>query len=96
MSEPTGSTALLEHAQTDTLADAPWSCLLHNDEVNLAEYVTGVLMKVLKCGKDEAERHMLLAHTNGRTAVTSGSLADCEKVANQLMAHTLWATLEKA
>lgn len=96
MTQPDGGTQLLERAQENTSADTPWQVLLHNDPVNLTDYVTKVLMTVLPCDKDTAERFMLLAHTEGRTAVASGGREQCEAIANKLMAHTLWATLEKS
>jgi ATP-dependent Clp protease adaptor protein ClpS len=89
-------TAVLERVQDLISADTPWQVLLHNDPVNLATYVTGVLTAVLKCSRETAERYMLLAHTEGRTAVADGTLEHCETIANQLMGHTLWATLDKA
>jgi ATP-dependent Clp protease adaptor protein ClpS len=93
---PQGSTGLLERTDEATASDTPWQVLLHNDPVNLPGYVTGVLVKVLEVSKDKAETLMLTAHTTGKAAVSDGTLAECEGLAAALMAHTLWASIEKA
>lgn len=92
---PSGGTDLLERVEERTAADLPWQVLLWNDPVNTTQYVTLTLMRVLEIGQDAAERLMLLAHTEGKASVKSGTRAECEKVAGALQSASLWATMEK-
>lgn len=91
-----GGTALADRVEEFTTTDLPWQVLLWNDPINLTDYVTATLTRVLKVDKETAERFMLLAHTNGKTAVKDGDLDTCQDIATQLMAASLWATLQKA
>jgi ATP-dependent Clp protease adaptor protein ClpS len=51
---------------------------------------------VLGFSKQKAERHMLEVHNKGRSMVWSGSREQAELYVQQLHAHLLLATLEKA
>lgn len=93
---PSGGTSVLEDVQEKTSPDTPWQTILHNDPVNLTGYVTRVLMKVLKCDEAKAEHLMMTAHIEGKAAVFDGSREECEDIANQLTAKTLWATIDKS
>lgn len=90
-----GDTDVLERVQEDLSLDQPWQVLLWNDPVNLTDYVTLTLVRVLEIDEPAAERLMLLTHTDGKTAVSHGTKAEAQKVATALQAATLWATLEK-
>ena len=99
--EPPGSTSgtgtgLLDRIEEEQITDTPWQAVLWNDPVNGMVYVTVTLQKILKVGKERAEHLMLLAHTDGKTAVADGTRDHCEKIVNQLMNASLWATLEKS
>jgi ATP-dependent Clp protease adaptor protein ClpS len=91
-----------QQQDTDTLTleqvspDTPWQTLLHNDPVNLTDWVTTALMQVLKVDQASAENLMLRAHTEGSAAVFDGTMAECQKIAEQLMTYQLWATISKA
>lgn len=76
--------------------DSVWSVIVHNDPVNLMSYVTLILCRVLGFSKQKAERHMLEVHHKGRSLVWSGSREQAELYVQQLHAHLLLATLEKA
>lgn len=93
--DPGGSTATLPDVDEATGHDHPWQVILWNDPVNTTDYVTMTLVRVLKVGAAEAERLMLLAHTEGRAAVANGTQAHCKDVTCALMAAQLWATMEK-
>lgn len=95
-SSPLGSTDVLERVQEDTSTDTPWQTLLWNDPVNLVDYVTAVLMQVLECDQAKAEHHMMVAHTEGKAAVFSGTRDKAELIAEKLMAKTLFASIEKS
>ena len=89
---------LLESPETDLLEEVarPWNVVVHNDPVNLMSYVTLVFRRVLGFSKQKAERHMLEVHNKGRSMVWSGSREQAELYVQQLHAHLLLATLEKA
>ena len=76
--------------------DSVWSVIVHNDPVNLMSYVTLTFCRVLGFSKQKAERHMLEVHHKGRSLVWSGSREQAELYVQQLHAHLLLATLEKA
>ena len=79
-----------------TALDQPWNVVVHDDPVNLMEYVTWVFMKVLGFPRPRAERHMLEVHHTGRSVVWSGGREQAELHAQQLQAFQLKTTMEKA
>ncbi len=92
MPEPT----VIEQTDTDTLLDVPWNVVVHNDPVNLMNYVTRVFIKVFGFTEQRAEKHMLEVHQNGRSIVWTGMRERAEAYVQQLHGHLLLATLEKA
>ena len=76
--------------------DSVWSVIVHNDPVNLMSYVALIFRRVLGFSKQKAERHMLEVHNKGRSLVWSGCREQAELYVQQLHAHLLLATLEKA
>jgi len=76
--------------------DSVWSVIVHNDPVNLMSYVTLVFRRVFGFPREKAERHMLEVHNHGRSIVWSGAREPAEVYLQQLHAHLLLATLEKA
>ena len=76
--------------------DSVWSVIVHNDPVNLMSYVTLVFRRVFGFPREKAERHMLEVHNQGRSIVWSGAREPAEVYLQQLPAHLLLATLEKA
>lgn len=85
----------IETHDADAL-DSIWSVVVHNDPVNLMSYVTMVFQRVLGFGREKAEHHMLEVHNLGRSVVWSGSREKAEFFVQQLHAHLLLATMEKA
>lgn len=75
---------------------APWSVVVHNDPVNLMSYVTLIFRRIFGFSKEQAERHMLEVHHKGRSIVWSGAREKAEFYVQQLHAHLLLATLERA
>ena len=96
MDTPAGGLGLLEHTELNVSTDNGWNLLLWNDPVNLMPYVTGILIEVLKISKEEAERHMLIAHLEGKSAIYNGDKDTCVDYAATLGAYSLWASVEKA
>ena len=78
-----------------TALDQPWSVVVHDDPVNLMDYVTLVFMKVLGYGKPKAEKLMLEVHQLGRSVVWTGQKEKAELYTQQLQAHQLKAAMEK-
>lgn len=78
-----------------TTPDTPWKTLLWNDDVNSLGYVVLILQKILKKDEETCEKFAFEAHTEGRSAVFSGSQEEAQAKATQLGAATLWATVEK-
>ncbi|MEX2026367.1 MAG: ATP-dependent Clp protease adaptor ClpS [Pirellulaceae bacterium] len=61
-----------------------YAVILHNDDVNTAEFVVGVLQKVLHYDQAKAFQLMLRAHVSGRSAVWTGVLEVAELKADQI------------
>lgn len=91
-------------AATDTLAqtveetslDVPWNVVVHDDPVNLMQYVTFVLIKIFNYDKKKATILMMQVHKQGRSIVWSGERENAEFYVQQLQAHQLKTSLEKA
>jgi len=80
----------------DVALDVPWNVVVHDDPVNLMGYVTWVLMKIFSYPEPQAARLMMQVHTAGRSIVWSGEREKAEFYAQQLQAHQLTTSLEKA
>ncbi len=76
--------------------DRPWVVIVWNDPVNLMTYVTMVFQKVFGLSRENAERHMLEVHNNGRSVLWSGMRERAELYVQQLHGYLLLATLERA
>jgi ATP-dependent Clp protease adaptor protein ClpS len=89
-------TETLTQTLEETAVDSPWNVVVYDDPVNLMGYVTLVLMKIF--GYDEAKAAMLMmqVHKQGRSIVWSGEREKAEFYVQQLQAHQLKTSLEKA
>jgi ATP-dependent Clp protease adaptor protein ClpS len=76
--------------------DVPWNVVVHDDPVNLMGYVTWVLMKIFGYPENRAAAMMMEVHKRGRAIVWSGEREKAEFYAQQLQAHQLKTSLEKA
>jgi ATP-dependent Clp protease adaptor protein ClpS len=85
-----------EQTKTAEDLDVPWNVIVHNDPINLMDYVTKVFMKVLGFSRQKAEMHMMQVHKLGRSLVWSGARERAEFYVQQLHAHLLLATIEKS
>lgn len=75
---------------------SPWVTLVWNDPVNLMSYVTYVFQSYFGFPKAEAQRLMLLVHTEGRAVVATGTREEMERHVEAMHEYGLWATLRKA
>jgi len=89
------SDTLVKPRQSTSL-DTPWNVVVHDDPVNLMGYVTWVFMKVLGYPEARARIHMLEVHEQGRSIVWTGIREKAEFYTQQLQAHQLKTSLEKA
>ncbi|MEI8037459.1 MAG: ATP-dependent Clp protease adapter ClpS [Verrucomicrobiota bacterium] len=79
-----------------TALDVPWNVVVHDDPVNLMGYVTWVLMKIFGYDEKRAAGLMLQVHQLGRSIVWTGQREKAEFYVQQLQAHLLQTSLEKA
>lgn len=87
-------TRLSPATETDTALDPRWRVTVHNDPVNLMQYVTLVFKKVLAMNDEDAHRHMLEVHTLGHSVVWSGPREPAEHRVHELQTWHLKATLD--
>ena len=82
--------------ESDTaVAHAPrWLVVVHNDPVNLMPYVVIVFKKELAMDDDEATKHMLEVHRDGRSVVWSGEREHAEHLVARLQSWHLRTTLD--
>ena len=85
----------LTELKEDVSLDVPWNVVVHDDPVNLMEYVTWVFMKVLGYPEKRATMLMMEVHTRGRSIVWTGEREKAEFYTQQLQAHQLKTSLEK-
>ena len=86
----------LTRTDEETSLDVPWNVVVHDDPVNLMHYVTFVLMKIFGYDEKKATILMMQVHQKGRSIVWSGEREKAELYVQQLQAHQLKTTLEKA
>src|SRR5215210_6226831 len=79
-----------------TLVAKPWVTIVWNDPVNLMSYVSFVFQKYFGYDKAKAEKLMLEVHTEGRSAVSTGTREEMERDVQAMHEYGLWATMEKA
>ncbi|MFM9877340.1 MAG: ATP-dependent Clp protease adapter ClpS [Rhodoglobus sp.] len=75
--------------------DTPWVTIVWNDPVNLMSYVSWVFRSYFGHPREEAERLMLLVHTEGRAVVASGGREEMERHVEAMHDFGLWATLTR-
>jgi ATP-dependent Clp protease adaptor protein ClpS len=86
----------LTETREATALDVPWNVIVHDDPVNLMAYVTYVLKKIFGYDEKKATTLMLQVHKLGRSIVWSGEREMAEFYVQQLQAHQLKTSLEKA
>ncbi len=89
-------TDTLSRTEVETPPDLPWNVVVHDDPVNLMQYVTFVLMKIFSYDEAKAKILMMQVHKLGRSIVWTGEREKAEFYVQQLQAHQLKTSLEKA
>jgi ATP-dependent Clp protease adaptor protein ClpS len=85
-----------QETRTEESLEVPWNVVVHNDPINLMEYVSKVFMAVFGFSRQKAEVHMLEVHQKGRSIVWTGARERAELFVQQLHAYLLLATIEKS
>jgi ATP-dependent Clp protease adaptor protein ClpS len=75
--------------------DLPWKVIVHNDPINLMDYVSKVFMRVFGYPREKAEHHMMEVHKLGRSVLWTGARERAEFFVQQLQSHLLMATIEQ-
>ena len=88
-------TDTLTRTDEETSLDVPWNVVVHDDPVNLMQYVTFVLMKIFGYDKKRSTVLMMQVHKLGRSIVWTGEREKAEFYVQQLQAQQLKTTLEK-
>jgi len=91
----TESPSIEQETREEEAVDLPWQVVVHNDPVNLMSYVTMVFQKVFGFSREQAEKHMLEVHQEGRSVVWCGLRERAELYVQQLHGYLLLATLER-
>jgi ATP-dependent Clp protease adaptor protein ClpS len=73
-----------------------WTVIVWNDPVNLMEYVVYVFKTVLKMGEQDATRHMLEVHNNGKSVVARETREKSELLVHRLRGFGLNTTMEQS
>jgi len=89
-------TETLQQTKETTALDLPWSVIVHDDPVNLMGYVTLILMKIFGYDEKKAAVLMMQVHKLGKSVVWTGEREKAEFYVQQLQAHQLKTSLEKA
>ncbi|MBU6300245.1 MAG: ATP-dependent Clp protease adapter ClpS [Verrucomicrobia bacterium] len=76
--------------------DSPWNVVLYDDPVNFMGFVTIVLRRVFGYSEAKAEELMLQVHHEGKSVVWTGVREQAELYAQQLQAHRLLASMQRA
>jgi ATP-dependent Clp protease adaptor protein ClpS len=76
--------------------DSPWNVVLYDDPVNFMGFVTMVLRRVFGYSEAKAEELMLQVHHDGKSVVWTGVREQAELYAQQLQAHRLLASMQRA
>ncbi len=85
-----------EQTKTEESLEVPWNVVVHNDPINLMDYVAKVFMRVFGYARERAERHMMEVHKKGRSIVWTGGRERAELYVQQLHGFLLQATIEKS
>ena len=89
-------TDTLSETKSKLAVDQPWNVVVHNDPINLMSYVTLVFKRVFGYPPEKARKHMLEVHHLGRSILWTGEREKAEFYTQQLHAHLLMATMERA
>lgn len=92
MSESSPATSPTENP---VRSSSSWQTVVHNDPVNLMNYVQWVFETYFSMSVDVAFAKMMEVHRSGRAVVSSGQREQMEKDAQAMHSYGLWATIEE-
>ena len=92
---PESTTVERPDVEETVVVEPPWITLVWDDPVNLMSYVTHVFVTYFHYSKSKAHRLMMQVHTEGKSAVSSGSREEMERDVTAMQEYGLWATLER-
>ena len=84
-----------EETKTAEEMDVPWNVIVHNDPINLMDYVTHVFQIVFGWQRQKAEVHMLQVHNQGKSVLARESMEKAEFYVHALQQYSLQATMER-
>ncbi|MFP7696597.1 ATP-dependent Clp protease adapter ClpS [Trueperella sp. LYQ143] len=82
------------HPQQEHLLAGQWRTVVHNDVVNLVNYVQWVFQTYFSMSPEAAFRKTMEVHHAGRAVVSNGQREQMERDAQAMHAYGLWATIE--
>ncbi len=85
----------ITEVESEVDLDLPWNVVVHDDPVNLMNFVTLILKRVFGYPQEKAETLMLEVHNLGRSVVWTGNREKAELYVQQLQSYQLLARLEK-
>ena len=83
------------HLDVRLVLGKPWTLVVWDDPVNLMTYVTWVFTSYFGFPREKAERLMLQVHTEGRSAVASGTREEIERHVEAMHGYGLQATMQQ-
>jgi len=85
-----------EQAETHVSLGRPWNVIVWDDPINLMDYVVYVFQRLFGMSVEDATRHMLEVHNEGRSVVASTERERAEFYVGRLHGYGLQATMEQA
>ena len=73
----------------------PWKIVLHNDEVNTAEYVVNKVQEITKLEEETAVQRVLEAHKNGIALLLTTHKERAELLVEMFESCKITVTMEK-
>jgi ATP-dependent Clp protease adaptor protein ClpS len=84
-----------EETESETALDRPWNVIVWDDPINLMSYVVFVFQKLFGFTREQATRHMLEVHHQGRSLVATEDREKAEHYVTRLHLFGLQATMER-
>lgn len=77
------------------ISDKPMRLILHNDNVNIFDFVIKCLIEICGHTEEQAEQCTLIAHYNGQCEIKVGPFKKLISYQKELTNNNLKATIEK-
>ncbi len=72
-----------------------WKVILHNDDVNVAEFVATKVQEITRLSEQDALEKVLAAHEHGTALLLITHKEKAELIVEQFEGHKITATMEK-